>query len=132
VLRALTLLAALVCGVVLSACESGDKTDPDAARAQRQEAASRAREQRIAQLERRLARLKALDEATGGARGSARLSPAFGRFEASLTGSAAGDPPLRVATPHWGYPRTVFTFFADAVLIRPFIAELAHAETAPL
>jgi hypothetical protein len=27
---------------------------------------------------------------------------------------------------------SVFTFFADAVLIRPFIAELAHAETAPL
>jgi len=26
----------------------------------------------------------------------------------------------------------VFTFFADAGLIRPFIAELAHAETAPL
>jgi len=26
----------------------------------------------------------------------------------------------------------VFTFFADAVLIRPFIAERAHAETAPL
>jgi len=26
----------------------------------------------------------------------------------------------------------VFTFFADAVLIRLFIAELAHAETAPL
>jgi hypothetical protein len=28
----------------------------------------------------------------------------------------------------------VFTFFADAVavLIRPFIAELAHAQTAPL
>jgi hypothetical protein len=25
----------------------------------------------------------------------------------------------------------LFTFFADAVLIRPFIAELAHAETAP-
>jgi hypothetical protein len=31
-----------------------------------------------------------------------------------------------------GYSHTVFTFFADAVLIRPFIAELAHAETAPL
>jgi hypothetical protein len=33
---------------------------------------------------------------------------------------------------HRGYSHTVFTFFADAVLIRPFIAELAHAETAPL
>jgi hypothetical protein len=31
-----------------------------------------------------------------------------------------------------GYSHTVFTFFADAVLIRPFIAESAHAETAPL
>ena len=30
-----------------------------------------------------------------------------------------------------GYSHTVFTFFADAVLIRPFIAELAHAETPP-
>jgi len=26
----------------------------------------------------------------------------------------------------------VFTFYADAVLIRPFIVELAHAETAHL
>jgi hypothetical protein len=31
-----------------------------------------------------------------------------------------------------GYSHTVFTFFADAVLIRPFIAALAHAQTAPL
>ena len=48
------------------------------------------------------------------------------------------EPPeihtLRVATRHQGYTHTVFTFFADAVadLIRPFIAEPAHAETAPL
>jgi len=26
----------------------------------------------------------------------------------------------------------MLTFFADAVLIQPFIAELSHAETAPL
>jgi hypothetical protein len=41
---------------------------------------------------------------------------------------------LRVATPHRGYTQTVFTFFADAVadLIGPFIAEPAHAQTAPL
>jgi membrane-bound metal-dependent hydrolase YbcI (DUF457 family) len=41
---------------------------------------------------------------------------------------------LRVATGHRGYTHTVFTFFADAVadLIRPFIAEPAHAQTAPL
>jgi hypothetical protein len=41
---------------------------------------------------------------------------------------------LRVATRHRGYTHTVFTFFADAVadLIRSFIAEPAHAETAPL
>jgi hypothetical protein len=41
---------------------------------------------------------------------------------------------LRVATRHRGYAHTVFTFFADAVadLIRPFIAEPAHAQTAPL
>jgi hypothetical protein len=40
--------------------------------------------------------------------------------------------PLRVATRHRGYSHTLFTFFAGAVLIRPFIAELAHAETVPL
>ena len=41
---------------------------------------------------------------------------------------------LRVATRHRGYTHTVFTFFADAVtdLIRPFIAEPAYAQTAPL
>jgi membrane-bound metal-dependent hydrolase YbcI (DUF457 family) len=38
------------------------------------------------------------------------------------------------ATRHRGYTHTVFTFFADAVAdrIRPFIAESAHAQTAPL
>jgi hypothetical protein len=41
---------------------------------------------------------------------------------------------LRVATRRRGYTHTVYTFFADAVadLIRPFIAEPAHAQTAPL
>jgi hypothetical protein len=41
---------------------------------------------------------------------------------------------LRVATRHRGYKHTVFTFFADAVadLIRTFMAEPAHTETAPL
>jgi hypothetical protein len=41
---------------------------------------------------------------------------------------------LRVATRHRGYTHTVFTFFADAVadLIRPLIAEPAHAQIVPL
>jgi hypothetical protein len=39
---------------------------------------------------------------------------------------------LRMATRHRGYWHAVFTFLADAVLIRGFFAELAHAETAPL
>jgi hypothetical protein len=39
-----------------------------------------------------------------------------------------------MARRHRGYAHTVFTFFVDAVaaLIRPFIAEPAHAHTAPL
>ena len=49
----------------------------------------------------------------------------------SFRSVTTGDPPLRVATRHREYSQAVF-FFADAVLIRPFIAELAHAETAPL
>jgi hypothetical protein len=39
---------------------------------------------------------------------------------------------LREATRHRGYAHTVFTLFADAVLIRPFIVEPARAQTAPL
>jgi hypothetical protein len=57
----------------------------------------------------------------------------------SLGGSAVELAPpeihtLRVATRRRGYAHTVFTFFADAVadLIRPFISEPAHAQTAPL
>ena len=56
--------------------------------------------------------------------------------------SISGDRAVELAPPKihlfaWrhgigGYSHPVFTFFADAVLIRPFIAELAHAETAPL
>ena len=45
--------------------------------------------------------------------------------------------PLEIHLSAWrhgigGSLMPVFTFFADAGLIRPFIAELAHAETAPL
>jgi hypothetical protein len=57
----------------------------------------------------------------------------------SLGDRAAGLAPpeshiLRVATRHRGYTHTVFTFSAGAGadLIRPFIAEPAHAQTAPL
>jgi hypothetical protein len=57
--------------------------------------------------------------------------------------SRGGDPAVELAPPeiytlrlptrHRGYAHTVFTFFADAVAkIRPFIAERARAETAPL
>jgi hypothetical protein len=65
---------------------------------------------------------------------------AYRRLLANSLGDRAVElaPPeihtLRVATRHRGYTHTVFTFFADAVadLIRPFIAEPAHAQTAPL
>jgi hypothetical protein len=43
-------------------------------------------------------------------------------------------PPLTLRVARQWYTHTVFTFFADAVadLIRPIIAEPAHAQTAPL
>ena len=64
----------------------------------------------------------------------------FRRLLANSLGDSAVElaPPeihtLRVDTRHRGYAHTVFTFFADPVadLIRHFIAEPAHAETAPL
>jgi hypothetical protein len=64
---------------------------------------------------------------------------AYRRLLANSLGDRAVElaPPeihtSRVATRHRGYAHTVFTFFADAAdLIRPFIAEVAHAQTAPL